>query len=668
VRAARVALSRSCNQACAFCEVADELDRRPLEAAEVRASIDAAVAAGAEQLVLTGGEPTLSAHLVKAVGYARGRGLRTALSTNGRLLADPARLGRVVAAGLDAVHVGLHGARPETHVALVGGDPLAHAQAVAALEACAAHFETTLRTVLTRSNAAEVPDLIALAARLGVRFELRRLLARGAARSRPDLLLDPADALDALEDARVRAAALGVPFSAVGFDALGLLDRPAPGAPVPLDDARRARLASGLVDRRLLAGLALPDDDGLAWLAGHLKVPLADVGHAAAARRLPIVDLDPSLGGRGDAAPAALGPARPLPARRGATRIAVVVDDTADPLLARSTLPGLHHELLARGARSTLHTLFRAPHARDAIPPLPAARGLGRLAGLLRPDDRPLHPGDDVDLAAAEARWRARLDLSDVDVVVVPSARTAARLRALRPDARFVVLDHGLLDGFDGRLGPDDVLVSPLPAAFRVYALAGVPLNRVHWRPAPTHLPHVPLADPGASSTVILAGGDAVDLELVRATWPADAGLRLLRLDVDAALGEPVPTDPAARLAAVGGARLVWLPVRPVLAPAVARAASLALACGRPLVASETPLVADHARPADARLLRPEAADHRDALRALAADDAAVRALAPTEARRAVAGTARLAAELHEGAPPERIVSPFAPAGPWWCW
>jgi molybdenum cofactor biosynthesis enzyme MoaA len=110
VKVARVVTNETCNQACAFCVARRPSERASVAAAEaVLARIDAAARAGAREIVLTGGEPTLRRDLPVLVGRAK-RGIGDAptvvLETNGALI-DPPRARTLARAGLDRARVHL---------------------------------------------------------------------------------------------------------------------------------------------------------------------------------------------------------------------------------------------------------------------------------------------------------------------------------------------------------------------------------------------------------------------------------------------------------------------------------------------------------------------------------------------------------------------------------
>jgi len=100
LKSQRIPVTRLCNQNCAFCT-----ERKPVdEVFRVREMIDAV--AGAEEILLTGGEPTLRNDLPGIVAYAKRGGARVWLETNGALL-DGARVGALKRAGLDGARVHL---------------------------------------------------------------------------------------------------------------------------------------------------------------------------------------------------------------------------------------------------------------------------------------------------------------------------------------------------------------------------------------------------------------------------------------------------------------------------------------------------------------------------------------------------------------------------------
>lgn len=111
MRSAAIATSFTCNQACLFCHARRAQDAAGFVAARaVAGRIVAAIKAGAERIVLTGGEPTLRKDLPRLVSAARRAGAKEVwLETNAALI-DEARAMALQSAGLDRVRVQLSGA------------------------------------------------------------------------------------------------------------------------------------------------------------------------------------------------------------------------------------------------------------------------------------------------------------------------------------------------------------------------------------------------------------------------------------------------------------------------------------------------------------------------------------------------------------------------------
>ncbi|MDP3220999.1 MAG: radical SAM protein, partial [Deltaproteobacteria bacterium] len=105
----RVGIIYRCNQWCSFCDLS-EMDVK-LSPETVKAAIDGSRARGSERLILTGGEPTLSPHLVEYVRHARSAGFsEIVLQTNAVRLSRGELVRELVDAGLAAAQVSIHGA------------------------------------------------------------------------------------------------------------------------------------------------------------------------------------------------------------------------------------------------------------------------------------------------------------------------------------------------------------------------------------------------------------------------------------------------------------------------------------------------------------------------------------------------------------------------------
>ena len=119
------------------------------------------------------GEPLLNRELPHMIAYLKERGVEVLFNSNGTLL-TPARQEALVRSGLDQFRCSIDGARPETYAQIRGADLLHKvldglaglAQTKARLDS--ASPQVSIWCVATRENIAELPDLLRLAARVGV--------------------------------------------------------------------------------------------------------------------------------------------------------------------------------------------------------------------------------------------------------------------------------------------------------------------------------------------------------------------------------------------------------------------------------------------------------------------------------------------------------------------
>jgi len=208
---AQVLTNETCNQNCAFC-----IARRPTErsavaaAAAVLGRIDAALAAGAREIVLTGGEPTLRRDLPRLVLHAKRSGAEICvLETNGALL-DDAAAGALARAGLDRarVHVPVWGGAADA----VSRDEGGFDRTLAGMRALAqAGVELEIAAPVVRANVTSLPELPAAIMASGV---VVRVLVLGVPVSAPDEttlvpLLEAARVIEAVDTA-ARHARLGL--------------------------------------------------------------------------------------------------------------------------------------------------------------------------------------------------------------------------------------------------------------------------------------------------------------------------------------------------------------------------------------------------------------------------------------------------------------------------
>lgn len=120
------------------------------------------------------GEPLLNRELPRIIKYLKGREVEVIINSNGTLL-NPTWQKALVESGLDEYRCSIDGARPETYARIRGADLLHKlSEGLAGLVKTKARLQArwpriSIWCVGTKENLAELPDLVRLAARLGVK-------------------------------------------------------------------------------------------------------------------------------------------------------------------------------------------------------------------------------------------------------------------------------------------------------------------------------------------------------------------------------------------------------------------------------------------------------------------------------------------------------------------
>jgi len=186
-------LTRRCPLACKHCRADAHrwADPDELSAEEARAVLAGIAAFARPILILTGGEPLLRKDVYALAAEGTRRGLRVVLASCGAGL-DDAAAERLARSGVRAVSISLDGATPASHDAFRGVDG-AFAMATRGLAAAVrAGLDVQVNTTVTRDNAAELPELLALARRLRAgTWNPFLLVATGRGRQLGDRQLDP---------------------------------------------------------------------------------------------------------------------------------------------------------------------------------------------------------------------------------------------------------------------------------------------------------------------------------------------------------------------------------------------------------------------------------------------------------------------------------------------
>lgn len=659
-----VRISRSCNNACVFCLDAHNLDGVEVPLAQIKADLDAVAASGAQRVVISGGEPTQSKHLLGAIRYAVSLGLKTSMTTNGRVIQSEKIAQMLADAGLDELRVSVHSGRRSTHDVLAG-TPNAWVQGLAGLRfAARTSMRVVMVSVLMHPNRADLGHLMHMGTMAGIKgMELRRLRMESRATGSPqrdEIPLGLRETLTQLASLWFDAKEEVILFTTVGFeDTLDEGVEPGGAKLVQVDRAAVAMLRDRVALFHASLGFRTLDEQEFARDLITLvqeEGGLSEIGLELAARAAPVVDLPACVGG-GAAVPAdpwegaaEYGPAcegcpqragcagvpkkiakvvgdalRPLPAWTGVgvgARVAVIGGD--DALLRERTLPELVAALHAEGANATWH-------ADGSVPP-------------------------------------------DADLVVCGDLATARGL-TLGANTRLEVLDTDPAAPVDG-LPSGTSLRSPWPGEVGRMRAAGVSLRQVTWRPYPA-----PRACADALS--VEEGGPLVALGAL-ADW------RLLGEALDLATGtlpmvwalcdaqNPCPERPDVQVArglddertlqTLLSARALILPLRRAETPEERallardlRWASLAVAAGRPVVAVRGPNVSELLRHDASGLLVPpgDAKALSEAVRRVLNETARwQRYKAGARALGEAASTARWARELVHGVVPNQRTNP----------
>jgi pyrroloquinoline quinone biosynthesis protein E len=162
-------LTYRCNLQCPYCYNPIDLDayRNELETSQWTRVLSEAADLGIVQAHFSGGEPTLRRDLPQLVRHASHAGLYTNLITQGTFLSDDL-LDTLLASGLDHVQISIQAPEEELGDRIAG--TRVHAHKFEVLERVAARdVALTLNCVVHRLNHELLPDIIALAERLGIR-------------------------------------------------------------------------------------------------------------------------------------------------------------------------------------------------------------------------------------------------------------------------------------------------------------------------------------------------------------------------------------------------------------------------------------------------------------------------------------------------------------------
>jgi radical SAM protein with 4Fe4S-binding SPASM domain len=142
-------------------------------------------------LAFSGGEPLTRKDFFEVASYAAKRGLYVSVATNGTLLTEE-NVRKLKEAKINYVEVSIDGATAETHDSF-RGVPSAFDKAVAGLKRCVeADLCACIATTATKSNIAEMPEILDLAEEIGAaRFTYFNFIPTGRGKEHYDQDLSP---------------------------------------------------------------------------------------------------------------------------------------------------------------------------------------------------------------------------------------------------------------------------------------------------------------------------------------------------------------------------------------------------------------------------------------------------------------------------------------------
>ena len=155
---ALIKVGYGCNNHCSFCHT---LDVRHIEDTTdgVHQKIERAAQLGYSMVVLSGGEPTMRPELIRWAKHAKLRNMAFGLVTNGRMLAYPELVDKLMTLGLQYVYMSLHGGTAKIHNALVRAD--AFDDTFGAVKVLSGRgLDLTVNTVVTRHNVTHLRGVV----------------------------------------------------------------------------------------------------------------------------------------------------------------------------------------------------------------------------------------------------------------------------------------------------------------------------------------------------------------------------------------------------------------------------------------------------------------------------------------------------------------------------
>ena len=161
--------TRNCNLSCLHCRASagrGETFTGELDTDASLRLIDQIAETGSPIVILTGGEPLLRKDIFTIARYGTDKGLRMVMAPNGTLI-DETNARRMKEAGIQRISISIDGATPESHDRFRGVTGAYEGALNGARLAAEAGIEFQLNTTITRKNINQIPQIMALAEKIG---------------------------------------------------------------------------------------------------------------------------------------------------------------------------------------------------------------------------------------------------------------------------------------------------------------------------------------------------------------------------------------------------------------------------------------------------------------------------------------------------------------------
>lgn len=160
-------ITRRCNLNCAHCGAKKETYNNELSTGDIKKALNQAAEYGVQTFSVTGGEPMLRSDLFEIFKYAKDKGLKTVVATNG-FFVTPENI-KKVSAVIDSIQISLDGPR-EVHNK-IRGNVASYDKVVSAFDLLRdTDLTKAVSSVITPHNLKYLDELYKLVSSLGVRY------------------------------------------------------------------------------------------------------------------------------------------------------------------------------------------------------------------------------------------------------------------------------------------------------------------------------------------------------------------------------------------------------------------------------------------------------------------------------------------------------------------